>query len=226
MWIKICGNTNLEDAQLAAELGADAVGFVFAPSVRQVTPAQVAQITPHLPAVLEKVGVFPAWSSQQIVAAVREAGLTTVQLHGELNLDLVHALGESFGDRLWIIQVISWAVGLSPADAVANVQQQLNQLTKGAPTVDRMLVDSKVGAATGGTGVSFDWEAAQSVFASENSRIKRILAGGLKPENVSEAIRRLKPWGVDVSSGVEASVGRKDPKKVASFIQEARTLRE
>src|SRR5258708_12270927 len=81
MWIKICANTNLEDAQLAAELGADAVGFVFAPSPRQVTAAEVARITPHLPEGIECVGVFPALPPQEIAGISQESGLSTVQLH-------------------------------------------------------------------------------------------------------------------------------------------------
>jgi phosphoribosylanthranilate isomerase len=229
MWVKICGNTNLEDATLAAELGADAVGFVFAPSVRQVTPSQVAQITPHLPHSLERVGVFPAWSSQQIAAAVREAGLTTAQLHGGIDLDLVHALEDSFGGELRIIQTIHWTVDSSHAanglSTETKVRAQLHQLAGHATIANRVLIDSKVGAATGGTGIPFDWEAAQGVFASENAGIRLILAGGLNPQNIAEAISRVQPWGVDVSSGVEASAGRKDPEKLASFIQEARALR-
>lgn len=225
MWVKICGNTNLEDAQLAAELGADAVGFVFAPSVRQVTPAQVAQITPYLPEALERVGVFPAWTTSQIAAAVREAGLTTAQLHGGIDLALVHALEEDFGGTLRIIQTVHWAV--SPDDAAsaeAGVREQVQQI-ESHTAADRILIDSKVGAATGGTGTSFDWEAARNVFAGESGGLKLVLAGGLKPENVAEAIRHLQPWGVDVSSGVEASAGRKDPEKVASFLQNARAPR-
>jgi phosphoribosylanthranilate isomerase len=223
MWVKICGNTNLEDAQLAAELGADAVGFVFAPSVRQVTPAQVAQITPHLPELLERVGVFPAWPRQQIAAAVREAGLTTAQLHGGIDLDLTHALEDDFGDDLRIVQTVHWVVGTDhSASAESEVRNQINHLEINVPRATRVLVDSKVGAATGGTGIPFDWEAARSVFANENGRIKLILAGGLNPQNVAEAISRLQPWGVDVSSGVEASAGRKDPEKIALFIREAR----
>src|SRR5881275_647063 len=92
MWIKICANTSLEDAQLAAQLGADAVGFVFASSPRQVTAAEVSRITPHLPEGLECVGVFPALEAQQIAGIAQECGLTTVQLHGGVNLELVRQL--------------------------------------------------------------------------------------------------------------------------------------
>jgi phosphoribosylanthranilate isomerase len=220
MWVKICGNTNLEDAQLAADLGADAVGFVFAPSLRQVTPEQVAQITPHLPASLEKVGVFPAWPWQKIADAAREAGLTGVQLHGGIDLSAIRQLHEFLEGTIAIIPVLSWQVGDSTAEQA--VRARLDEL-RPESTFDRILIDSKVGQATGGTGISFDWTAATDIF--HGSQQSLILAGGLRPENVRQAIRQLNPWGVDVSSGVEASPGRKDPKKVASFIQEARAVR-
>src|SRR5450631_152443 len=96
MWVKICGNTNLEDAALAAELGADAVGFVFAESKRQVTAAQVAAITPHLPEGVERVGVFYSRDVEEIAATVAEAGLTAVQLHGGLDEGLIDVLARKF----------------------------------------------------------------------------------------------------------------------------------
>jgi phosphoribosylanthranilate isomerase len=227
MWVKICGNTNLEDARLAVELGADAVGFVFAPSMRQVTALEVAKITPHLPKSLERVGVFPAWTQQQIAAAVREAGLTTAQLHGGVDLDLVHALEDEFGDELRIIQTVHWTVGTGDAASTeSSVREQMQSLGSRRPTADRILIDSRVGDAVGGTGKSFDWEAARSLFTSESDGLKLVLAGGLKPGNIAEAIRRLQPWGVDVSSGVEASAGQKDPEKVALFIQRAKAPQE
>jgi len=224
MWVKICGNTNLEDAQLAAELGADAVGFVFAPSVRQVTPAEAGRITAQLPVSLERVGVFPAWTAEAIGAAVREAGLTTAQLHGSINLDTIAQLYAQFGNDLRIIQVVHWVVG-DDASSQARVALEIQQLAQ-STKVDRVLIDSKVGAAMGGTGVSFDWTAAQATFAASHAGVNLILAGGLTPQNVAEATERLRPWGVDVASGVESRAGRKDPEKLASFMQRARTLHE
>lgn len=229
MWVKICGNTNLEDAKLAADLGADAVGFVFAPSVRQVTPAQVAQITLHLPESIERVGVFPAWPADQIAAAVREASLTTVQLHGGADLKLMETLQNSFQGSLRIIPVVHWTIHFAPSidhgEAGTEVREQLHRLEQQARTANRVLIDSRIGGITGGTGTPFDWKAAQSVFRSGNAEMKLILAGGLNPQNVTEAIDCLQPWGVDVSSGVEARAGRKDPEKVALFLQRARRIK-
>jgi phosphoribosylanthranilate isomerase len=225
MWIKICANTNLDDAQLAAELGADAVGFVFAPSPRQVTAAEVARITPHLPEGVECVGVFPALEAQQIAGIAQECGLTTVQLHGGVNLELVRQLDEIFNGQVKLIQSVHWQVDADAASAaVASatvIAEQLRQIDADG-LVGRVLIDAKVGPALGGTGVSFDWDAARAAFAEAGTGLKLIVAGGLRPENVADAIRRLKPWGVDVASGVEQSPGRKSPEKLAAFIRAAR----
>jgi phosphoribosylanthranilate isomerase len=219
MWIKICANTNLDDAQLAAELGADAVGFVFAPSVRQVTAVQVAQITPYLPKSVESVGVFPALAAEAIADAALESGLNAVQLQGGVNLELVRQLDGIFNGQVKLIQTVHWQVGADASAAV--VAQQLREIAADG-LVDRVLIDTKVGSATGGTGVSFDWDSARTTLAEADSGLKLIVAGGLRQDNVADAIRRLNPWGVDVASGVEESPGRKSPEKLAAFIQAAR----
>ena len=217
MWIKICANTNLDDAQMAAELGADAVGFVFAPSRRRVTAKEVAQITPHLPANVERVGVFDSLYAEEIAAAVREAGLTAVQLHGGGELVLARRLNDLFEGKIRIIQTVHWAVDAGEESAKA-VRQRLSVIQADG-IIERVLIDSKVGQATGGTGVSFDWVAAREVLQCGGSRLKMIVAGGLRPDNVREAISELNPWGVDVASGVEKGPGRKDPEKLREFIQ-------
>jgi phosphoribosylanthranilate isomerase len=219
MWIKICANTNLDDAQLAAGLGADAVGFVFAPSVRRVTAAEVARITPYLPKGVERIGVFHSQDADEIAGIVREAGLTGVQLHGGVNPELARRLRKMLGNSTTIIQTVHWLVDGDGGNA-AEVARQLREIGS-AGVVNRVLIDSKVGTATGGTGVAFDWEAARAVLAEASGRLKIIVAGGLRPENVAEAVRGLNPWGVDVASGVEAVPGRKDPKKLAEFIRSA-----
>jgi phosphoribosylanthranilate isomerase len=220
MWIKICGNTNLEDAQLAAELGADAVGFVFAPGPRQVTAEQVAHITPHLPENVECVGVFHTLDAAEIVAAAQESGLTAVQLHGGVSAELTRQLDQIFSGQVKLIQTVHWNVDAGDASA-ALLSRQLKQIAA-EDLLDRVLIDSKVGAATGGTGVPFDWNAAQAALAEARNGLKLIIAGGLREDNVANAISRLNPWGVDVSSGVEAQPGKKSPEKLAAFIHAAR----
>jgi phosphoribosylanthranilate isomerase len=220
MWIKICGNTNLDEAQLAAELGADAVGFVFAPSPRQVTAADVAHITPHLPEGLECVGVFPALAAQQIAGIAQECGLTAVQLHGGVNLELLRQLDEIFNGQVKLIQTVHWQVDADTANA-AVVAEQLRQIDADGLAA-RVLIDTKVGSDLGGTGVSFDWDTARATLAEAGAGLKLIVAGGLRADNVGDAIRRLNPWGIDVASGVEQSPGRKSPEKLAAFIRAAR----
>ena len=220
MWIKICANTNLDDAQLATEMGADAVGFVFAPSKRQVTAAQVAKITPHLPRTVERVGVFHTQDTNEIAGIAQEAGLTAVQLHGGSNPALAEELQRRFEGCLSLIQTIHWQIG-SDGSSAATISRQLAQLNSDG-VIDRVLIDSKTEQASGGTGITFNWAEARSVLTESAGRLKLIVAGGLRPENVAEAIHRLNPWGVDVASGVEAEPGRKDPEKLAAFISNAR----
>src|ERR1017187_6756028 len=233
MWVKICGNTNLEDAALAAGLGADAGGFVFADSKRQVTPPQVAAITPHLPERVERVGVFYSRDAEEISQIVSDAGLTAVQLHGGLDERLLERLGKKFPGRVQIVQTLHWTVddqtshqGADAGGAAAESSRALLasqiECIAALGIADRVLIDSKIGSAGGGTGVTFDWTAAERVFRSAPTALRLILAGGLRPENVVHATAQLKPWGVDVCSGVEASAGRKDPVRLASFIRNAR----
>jgi phosphoribosylanthranilate isomerase len=212
LWIKICGTTSLEDALLASEAGANAVGFVFASSPRQVTPAEVAAITQHLPAEVEKIGVFVDTPLQEIYSAVRTCGLTGVQLHFDAGRDVSSRLRELLGPSLRILRVVHYSA--AAADQVSRIDQD--------PHVDAILVDSRTGTAPGGTGIPFDWEAARvAVFQSERGH-RRIAAGGLNPENVAEAVAKLRPWGVDAVSGVEAEPGRKDRFKLLEFIRNAR----
>jgi phosphoribosylanthranilate isomerase len=219
MWVKICANANLEDAALAAQFGADAVGFVFAPSKRQVTVHQVASIVSDLPDGIEKIGVFTSRDANEIVETVRATGLTGIQLHGGLNLELARQFKSILGEQTAVIQTLHWQVGGDDRQA-AEFAAQLETVAR-EPAIDRVLVDSKLGNAVGGTGVRFDWNAARAVFA--NAKSKLILAGGLRPENVAEAIAILHPWGVDVASGVEDFPGKKDQMKLRSFIENARS---
>jgi len=211
LWIKICGNTSLEDALLAADAGADAVGFVFAPSPRQVTAGQVAAITAHLPAQIEKIGVFVDAPLAQIINTVAQSGLTGVQLHSEVDREAVAQVRARLGPQFRILRVVQFA-----SEAADRVQALSLD-----PAIDGVLVDSRTATAAGGTGIAFDWSsAAATVFQGTNKPL--IVAGGLNPANVQEAIATLRPWGVDVVSGVEAAPGRKDPTKVRAFVVNAR----
>lgn len=218
MWIKICANTNPEDALLAAESGADAVGFVFAPSKRRVTAPQVAAIVQALPGKLEKIGVFSTHDASEISAIVAESGLTGVQLHGGLNLELARQLREKLGGEITLIQTIHWKVD-GASDNAAEVSEQLESISQ-EPAIDRVLIDSKTAKGSGGTGVSFDWTAARETLKTFPGKL--IVAGGLRPDNLAAAIEALQPWGVDVASGVEAAPAKKDRAKVLSFIKAAR----
>lgn len=212
LWVKVCANTSLEDARLAVDAGADAVGFVFAPSPRQVTAEQVTGITAALPDSIEKIGVFVDASLGEIVAAVRTCGLTGVQLHSDAGPEVPRRLREELGSKLRILRVVHF----SPEAAV-----QAAGFAEDAQ-VDAVLVDSRTATAVGGTGITFDWDQARETVFGADRKTKLIAAGGLRPGNVAEAIAVLRPWGVDVASGVEASPGKKDPAKVRAFVANAR----
>jgi phosphoribosylanthranilate isomerase len=216
LWIKICGNTSLEDALLAVEAGADAVGFVFAPSPRRVTVEQVAAIVPRLPAPVEKIGVFVDAALDEICTTVQICGLTGVQLHFEAGPELPAKLRERLGPQIRILRVVHFG-----AESVAQVANQLAGHALN-PHVDAVLMDSRTAAAVGGTGERFDWAEARKTVFGRAGELRMVAAGGLNPANVAEAIAMLRPWGVDVVSGVEAAPGKKDPARVREFVARAR----
>jgi phosphoribosylanthranilate isomerase len=217
IWIKICGNTSLGDALVAAEAGADAVGFVFARSPRRVTAERVAAIVPHLPTTVEKIGVFVDAALEEIVSTVHACGLTGVQLHFDANPELPARLHERLWPELRILRVIHF-----DAENAGQSAAQIAECSEN-PHVGAVLVDSKMTAAAGGTGMTFDWvEARKALFHNAEARKRLVAAGGLNPANVAEAIAALRPWGVDAVSGVEAEPGRKDAAKVREFIRRAR----
>lgn len=198
--IKICGLTNLDDALFAAAAGADALGFVFAPGRRQMTPEAVAAITAALPPGPLRVGVFVNAAAEALRAAADAAGLAVLQLHGAEPPSLAAALP---GRRLWK------AAAMNEPGAEA-------RLAAWRPVAAALVLDG--GAGGGGDG--FDWTRAAAFRQATGARI--LVAGGLGPDNVAACIRGARPWGVDVSSGVEAAPGRKDRAKVRDFIQAAR----
>lgn len=197
--VKVCGITNLKDALAAAEMGADALGFVFAPSPRRVTPPQVAQIVATLPPFICKVGVFMDNTLQEVTKTVESCSLDLAQLHGSESPEFCQAL---FPRVIKSFRVRD-----------ESVLAQLAQYE-----ISAYLLDSYHEALSGGTGVSFDWEIARK--AGQYGLI--ILSGGLNPANVRRAITEAQPFAVDVSSGVEASPGVKDHAKLRTFIEEAK----
>jgi phosphoribosylanthranilate isomerase len=227
MWTKICANTNFEDALLATKLGADAVGFVFAPSKRQVTPEEVAAITRDLPKGVERVGVFYTDDAVDVCHAVSVAGLTAVQLHGPFRPAVVRELAEDCSG-LKIIQTMAYELEpVDRADSDARFEAAL-RLVFADGRIWAVLLDAAKSGVSGGLGVSFDWQhvakivkRTQAAFGAASPHV--ILAGGLNAENLEEAIAILEPWGVDVASGVEAKPGTKSPEKLAAFLKAAKS---
>ena len=198
MFVKVCGTTSEQDALLAVAMGADAVGFVFAPSPRQVAPGIVRHIVRRLPPEILTVGVFRDEAPERVVDIVHGAGLRAAQLHGHETPEQtswVHA-------RVPIVLKAFAAGDPSVSDA----------LDHGA---DVVMVDS----ATPGSGKVFDWSLTDGV---PDGVRRLVLAGGLHAGNVGAAIARVRPWGVDVSSGVEESPGHKDPRALRAFVAAAR----
>jgi phosphoribosylanthranilate isomerase len=197
VFVKICGCCSHEDVKAVAEMEPDAVGFIFwSGSKRHVSPGEVGRWVADLPARITKVGVFVNPDQDEVRTAMDEAGLDVAQLHGEESPEFCAAVGP----KVWKAIHLNRAPP-APLDAYA---------------VDAFLLDHHGGVQPGGTGVAVDWDAAAR-FVADSPR-KVLLAGGLNPDNVAEAIGKVRPWGVDVSSGVEAEVGVKDLMKVKDFI--------
>ncbi|HXB61792.1 MAG TPA: phosphoribosylanthranilate isomerase [Acidobacteriaceae bacterium] len=222
MFVKICAHTNLADAQHSVEAGVDALGFVFAKSSRQVTAAQVAAITHALPKSVKKIGVFHARTADEIIHDVHAAGLTGAQLHFAFDPTVIARLRREFGPDFFLIQTLHWTVDGDAGLAEKNFREQLQTVAQ-AGSVDAILLDTKTTTASGGTGKSFDWKRARAVLDADAGGLKIIVAGGLTPENVREAIAALHPWGVDVASGTEFMPGMKDAAKIRAFVAAARS---
>ncbi len=201
--VKICGITNIQDALAAAEAGADALGFVFfKESPRYIDPARAGEIIDSLPPFISAVGVFVDANENFVKYAVNESGVGILQFHGSEPPDYC----DSFG---------------MPYVKVFRVKdmESLSAL-KEYKYASSFLLDTYSEEEPGGTGMTFNWDMA--VAAKASGRI--ILAGGLTAENVAEAIRKVRPYAVDVSSGVEAAKGKKDADKIRRFISTVRVL--
>jgi len=200
--VKICGITNLADAQVAVAAGADALGFNFyEKSPRFIPTAVAAGISRALPPYTLRTGVFVNPSEELVRRAIGECGLNLLQFHGDEPPDFCTQFG--------LMSIKAFRI----RDAAS-----LNELSK-YPT-DAWLLDAYVSDTFGGTGEKFNWNLA---IEAQRAGKPVFLAGGLTPENVAEAVHQVQPFGVDVSSGVESSPGRKDPVKVRAFIKSSKT---
>jgi len=201
LFVKICGLSRGEDVDAAAALRPDALGFVFwSRSPRAVLPEDVAAWTRGLPGGIERVGVFVDAPPEEVRRAAEVAGLTIVQLHG-------HEGPEACRDawpRVWK----AFPLSRGPADALAPYP------------VEAFVIDSGTTTRPGGTGQTADWGAAAEFVAASPRPV--LLAGGLTPENVAQAVNRVRPWGVDVASGVESAPGRKDAARMREFVNRCR----
>lgn len=198
--VKICGITNLEDARHAVSSGADAIGFVFFPeSPRYLQPVRARQIIAELPPLVTCVGLFVNETPSRIIEIARHCGLSAIQLHGDETPDQC-----SF-PPFRVIKALR-----------VSRQEQTGRFADFP--VSALLLDALVSGQYGGTGQLCDWELAARIAAER----PLILAGGLTVDNVAAAIKAVRPYAVDVSSGVEAQPGRKDPRKVTEFIRLAK----
>ena len=200
MFVKICGTTSEADALLAVAMGADAVGFILAPSPRQVAVGLVADIVKRLPPEVMTVGVFRDEAPARVVEIVNSVGLRAAQLHGH----------ETADQARWVRERVPFVIQAFPAGAPAVARAA----EYGA---DVTMLD----APHPGSGQIFDWE-----LAEVPDGLRLMLAGGLNPANVAEAIARVHPWGVDVASGVERSPGVKDPVALRAFVAAAKATEE
>lgn len=203
--VKICGITNLEDAMISVKFGADALGFNFYRKCpRYISPEKAREIIDQLPQEVLKVGVFVNETIKSVSSICRIAGLDAIQLHGDETSDYAERAITSTG--LKVIKAFRMSKAFEP-EKVAKYQ------------VDAILLDAYSPKEYGGSGVTFDWDILKQVRGFSG---KIYLAGGLTPENVADAIVRVKPYAVDVCSGLELSKGIKDPYKVEKFLAEAR----
>jgi phosphoribosylanthranilate isomerase len=197
VFVKVCGTTSEEDALLAVAMGADAIGFIFAPSKRQIAPVIARDIVKRLPPEIVTVGVFRDEAPQRVVEILGFAGLKAAQLHGR----------ETPDQARWLKKRIPMVIQAFPAGdaAVARAREY---------GVDAVLLDNP----TPGSGEVFDWALAGE--APDGVRV--IIAGGLTPDNVGAAVAATQPWGVDVVTGVERAPGHKDPVKLRAFVAAVR----
>lgn len=202
VFVKVCGITGPEDAHLAAESGADAIGLLFAESPRRVSVERAREISAALPPEVARVGVFVNASDKEVLRTAREAGLDYAQLHGDETPDTVAAVREGG------VKVVK-ALRVRDADSLARMDGY---------AADLYLLDSFSAKARGGTGERFDWALAEALKGCDNI----LISGGITPDNVREALEFFEPHGVDASSSLESAPGEKDADRVRRFVGAAK----
>ena len=202
-WVKICGITNIEDGLKAASLGVDALGFIFAPSMRRIKPDTTQKIIQALPTTLLKVGVFVDEDPEEVLRVAEYCGLNALQFHGKESPDYCQKFS----------MLVIKAIQIKDLESLDDMERYPDTT---------LLLDTYSPVQAGGTGNSFSWEIA--LKAKEKRDF--ILSGGLNQDNVGEAIKKMRPFGVDVCSGVETNPGKKDLLKMAEFIREVREADE
>jgi len=212
MRVKICGITNADDARTAARAGADAIGLVFAESPRRVTVPQARAIVAALPPFVTPVGLFVDAQVDFVRQVAGDVGVSVVQLHGDEPGEMI--------DQLAPLRVLK-GIRVRDRSFVDDVRRLSAWRGRG---LCGLLLDAFSPDARGGTGKRFDWDllAGAHEAGALVDTPPLVLAGGLTPDNVAAAVRRLRPWALDVSSGVESQPGRKDPDKIERFITQAR----
>jgi phosphoribosylanthranilate isomerase len=215
IWVKVCGTTSLHDARLSVAAGANALGFIFAPSPRRVEVSEAGGIVAALADEVESIGVFVNESPTTVAEVASRVGLTGVQLHGDEAAAQMAQFRRTLGQRK-IIKT------LTVSNLQSNHNSQLEDYLDAHESLDAILLDSGSAQQRGGTGVPFDWKDAEVIASRIRDRMPLIVAGGLNSDNVAQAIELFQPWGVDVVSGVEGAPGTKDEIKLREFMSAVR----
>jgi phosphoribosylanthranilate isomerase len=216
IWIKICATTNLDDAFASIDAGANALGFILTESSRRITAETASQIIAALPPSTEKIGVVVNETPETLAKLVSDIGLTGVQLHGDEPAAQLPEFRRALGLRK-IIKTLQ-------ARELLAAPQKLDEYLHNSKSIDGILLDSGIPGNRGGTGQTFDWHNALPIVERIKQHVPVVVAGGLSPANVADAIRLFDPCGVDVVSGVELTPGKKNHAKVIAFIAAARAV--
>ncbi len=228
VWIKICGTTNVADADQAIAAGANAIGFIFSTGPRRIAPLDARNIVTVLPATIQRVGVFVNEKTERVREIVDRVKLTAVQLHGDETPEYVRSLfaltrpappaDDRFPEKRARGMRIFKVVRMDE-----HAEEKIAAFTADRGLVDGILLDSAT-RVRGGSGEPFDWQAAAAMIKRFDAKVRFIVAGGLRPENVEQALRTLRPWGVDVVTGVEKQPGIKNAAAMRAFVDVVRKV--